>query len=438
MFMSGQVKNNKVFSMLRYTQILVMLLLAIDCAAGVKVEKLHNKKKELIGYVVANNFFKAVLVAPGKYSSSKYGADIVRGGWFKDIILKNADKGLLGSGKSPYGDFRFGLTQLFEPEISLKLNQKVVWVPGIGKGQVDKDGNLIVSEFFPWKSQIIEKNKKLIVSYSQTANATSDYSYKIRIDCEFNDSAIVKLKGIFFNTGKQTFKANVSPSPIFELPIENTPWVTVPYQRSKTLKKGRINYICTAPLSIKELKKNYVFAGNRLSKAKRWVAAGGLAGDGIFVFKSKALFEKVIYWKGVSCFSVYPTVKIEAKPGDRVEWEWDLVFGRGLKEVSAISSKGVYGVRTYDAKSGTRLMCEIAFMPYDTEKGLIMEPVFKSATGKMIALKSNEMLTISPLRPGKAIIMMSDRIVKGERYRVDIEMLKNDEYYDAKEVWIYP
>ena len=107
----------------------------------------------------------------------------------------------------------------------LKLNQKVVWVPGIGKGQVDKDGNLIVSEFFPWKSQIIEKNKKLIVSYSQTANATSDYSYKIRIDCEFNNSAIVKLKGIFFNTGKQTFKANVSPSPIFELPIENTPWV---------------------------------------------------------------------------------------------------------------------------------------------------------------------------------------------------------------------
>jgi len=421
--------------------IFLFLLVSLQAGAKVKVEKVYFEKK-FAGYLISNKFFKTILITPNKLESNQHATDIVRGGWFKSIVLKNSVD-LLGEGATPEGVIRYGLAQVFEPLVEIPKGQKELILPGVGRGTIDDKAVLKIVEFYPWKSTVSEVGKdkeKLMVSFLQDCdNSKKELNYKMRIDCIFSDTSLVEIKGIFFNLSDKTLKARVSPTAVFNNSNSDLkPWIVVPYQQSRTIDKKRINYIDCAPIPIKDFHNYYEFTNNRLSKAKRWIAIGGLEQEGVFSFLSKAVFEKVVFWKTDNCFSVFPYVNLEAKPNERVEWTWKLIVGRGMKTINNVTEKGLFGLNLQKYSRGKRYKCEMQFMPVTSTKGTIIDILLKSSKGHVLLTKSYETFGMSPLKPESIMMKLSKKVKAKNRYLLKVDIFKDDEAFLTMEQWLFP
>ncbi|MFA6715727.1 MAG: hypothetical protein WC082_00400 [Victivallales bacterium] len=413
---------------------------AIQSGAEVKVEKIQLKNN-LEAYRVSNKFFKTVLVSPQKTKSQEYSMNIIRGGWFKNIILKNSVD-LLCEGITPDGTVRYGLAQIFEPLVEIPKDQKELIIPGIGIGTVDSKAVLKIKEFFPWHSVVSktgENQENVKVSFLQDCdNSKKELNYKMRIDCIFSNTSLVELKGVFFNLSDKTIKARVSPMAIFNNSNSALkPWIVVPYQQARVVGGKRINYIDCEPIVIEKFRDYYEFSNERLSKAKRWIAVGGLEDDGVFAFISKAVLEKVVFWKTESCFSIFPYINIEAKPKERVEWTWQLVVGRGMKTVNNVDEKGFLGLALKKDEKD-RYRCEMQFLPVYASEGVVMDVLLKSSRGSILQTKSYETFNISPLKPEFITMKLPKRIKAKERYMLKIEVFKKENLDLTLDQWIFP
>jgi len=421
--------------------IFIFLLAVLQLNAKIKVEKIYLKK-EFAGYLISNNFLKTVLITPNRLESSNYAVDVIRGGWFKNITLKNSGE-LLGKGITPNGAIRYGLAQVFEPLIEVPKGQKELVLPGVGRGIIDAKANLKITEFFPWRSTVSnigEKKEKVLISFMQdTDSKKKALNYKMRIDCIFSETSLVEIKGIFLNLSDKTLKARVSPTAIFNNSNpELKPWIVVPYQQSRTIGKKRINYIDCEPIAIEDFRDYYEFTNTRLSKAKRWIAVGGLENQGIFAFISKIVFEKVVFWKNDTCFSIFPYVKLEAKPKKRVEWNWKLFVGRGMNTINNVSEKGLFGLKLKKYSRGKRYKCEMQFLPIHSSKGMVMDILLKASRGSILLTKSYETFKVSPLNPETIIMKLPKKVRANKRYKLKVDMFEDDNSLLSMEQWIFP
>ena len=420
--------------------IFLFLLTGLQAGAAVKVEKVYLEKK-FAGYLISNSFLKTVLITPNRLESNNYAVDVIRGGWFKNITLKNSVD-LLCKGTTPDGAIRYGLAQVFEPLVEIPKDKKELILPGVGRGTIDSNASLKITEFFPWESKVSrigDKKEKVMVSFLQDCdNSKKELNYKMRIDCIFSDSSLVELKGVFFNLSDKTLKARISPTAIFNNSNPDlTPWIVVPYQQSRTIKEKRINYIDCEPIIIKNFRNYYEFTNDRLSKAKRWIAVGGLKDQGVFSFISKTVFEKVIFWKTDDCFSIFPYINLEAKPEQRVEWTWKLVVGRGMNTVNNVTEKGLFGIQLRKYSQGKRYKCEIQYMPVTSNDGLIMDILLKASRGYVLSTKSYETFKISPLHPELITMKLPGRVEPNDRYKLKIDMFKGDSLLTSIEHWLF-
>lgn len=421
--------------------ILLFLLAGLQLSAAVKVEKVYLEKK-FVGYLISNKFLKTVLITPNRLESNNYAVDVVRGGWFKSIVVKNSGE-LLSSGTTPDGVIRYGLAQVFEPLVEIPKGQKELILPGVGRGIIDAKANLKITEFFPWESKITkvgDNKEKVMISFLQDCdNSKKELNYKMRIDCIFSDSSLVEIKGVFFNLSDKTLKARVSPTAIFNSSNPDLrPWIVVPYQQSRIVNKKRINYIDCEPIAIKDFRDYYEFTNNRLSKAKRWIAIGGLENQGVFSFISKAVFEKVVFWKTDNCFSIFPYVKLEAKPKQRVEWNWKLIVGRGMNTINNVTEKGLFGLKLKKYSRGRRYKCEMQFMPVNSSKGMVMDVLLQAARGHVLSTKSYETFKVSPLNPETIIMKLPRKVQANKRYKMKIDMFEDDNSILSMEQWLFP
>jgi len=421
--------------------IFLFLLVSLQAGATVKVEKVYLEKK-FAGYLISNKFFKTILITPNNLKSNHYATDIVRGGWFKSIVLKNSVE-LLGEGATPKGVIRYGLAQIFEPLVEIPKGQKELILPGVGRGTIDDKAALRITEFFPWRSSVNkvgENKEKLMVSFLQDCdNSKKELNYKMRIDCIFSDTSLVEIKGVFFNLSDKTLKARVSPTAVFNNSNSNLkPWIVVPYQQSRTVNKKRITYIDCEPIPIKDFHNYYEFTNNRLSKAKRWIAIGGLKQEGVFSFISKAVFEKVVFWKTDNCFSVFPYVNLEAKPKERVEWTWKLIVGRGMKTINNVTDKGLFGLKLRKYSHGKRYKCDMQFMPIASTEGAVMDILLKSSRGHILLTKSYETFGMSPLKPESITMKLSKKVKPNNRYLLKVDIFKDDDAFLTMEQWLFP
>ncbi len=421
--------------------IFLFLLVGLQLGAAVKVEKIYLEKI-FAGYLISNDYLKTVLITPNRLESNNYAVDVVRGGWFKSITLKNSGE-LLGKGTAPDGIIRYGLTQVFEPLVEIPKGKKELILPGVGRGIIDAKASLKITEFFPWESKITKvgaNKEKVMISFLQDCdNSKKELNYKMRIDCIFSDSSLVELKGVFFNLSDETLKARVSPAAIFDNSNPDLkPWIVVPYQQSRTVNKKKINYIDCEPIAIKDFHNYYEFTNGRLSKAKRWIAIGGLENQGVFSFISKAVFEKVVFWKTDNCFSVSPYVNLEAKPQQRIEWTWKLIVGRGMDTINNVTEKGLFGIKLKKYSQGKRYKCEIQFIPVNSSDNMIMDVLLKASRGYVLLTKSYELFKVSPLKPESITIKLPRKVESNNRYKLKIDMFKDDKPFVSMEQWIFP
>ena len=420
--------------------IFLFFLSSLQLMAKVKVEDVYLEKK-FAGYLITTQFFKTVLIMPNKLESQKNDANIVRGGWFKDIVL-NGSVNLLGKGIAPDGTLRYGLAQIFEPLVELPKDRKEVILPGVGRGVIDDKGILKITELFPWRSTVtrIGKNKENVkISFLQDCdNSKKELNYKMRIDCIFSDTALIEIQGVFMNLCEKTLKARVSPTAIFNNSNPDLkPWIVVPYQRSRLVDNKRITYIDSTPIPIKDFRNYHEFVQERLSKAKRWIAIGGLEQQGNLAFLSKAVIEKVVFWKTENCFSVFPYIDLEAKPRQRVEWTWNFIVGRGMDTINCVAENGIFG-STLKKDDNKRYKCYIQFMPVDSAKGMFIDVYLKSARGHMLSLKTYKTFGMSPLKPESITMKLPARISANERYLLRLETFKNDVLVLTAEQWLFP
>ncbi|QSH40771.1 hypothetical protein P0136_11530 [Lentisphaerota bacterium ZTH] len=416
-------------------------ILSCCVLANAKVQISEIKvKKSLVACSVRTKYFRAFLVNPAKYNSAKYCDNSLRGGWFKNFIIKNADSGIMGTGESPFADYRFGLAQAFEPEIELTKGLKEAVLPGIGIAAIENNTIAKIKDFFPWTFNISQNSDKSIVSFSQSFKSkTSDTAYKLRIDCVFQDSAEVIIKGVFLNTGKQEIRGGICPMPIFKRGLEKKCWISVPHIRSRKIKKKRWNYINTNPLSVEKMRDYYEFSSQRLSKAKRWIAAGGMQDKELMVFVSARPLDKVLFWKTPGFFSISPMINIRVAPGKRLTWKWKYIFGRGLDRIDAVLKTGLLSCEISPRSSTSKYFKgRLKFLPYKETRDITIDAIVKNSRRRIISTGTYDMLQMSPLQPDYANIKLNKRFRKNRRYLMEIEIFKDNSLIDSNSDFLYP
>jgi hypothetical protein len=419
--------------------IFLLLFSCLHLSAKVQVEKIYLQKK-LVAYAISTKFFKTVLAIPGEQKSKSRAMNVVCG--LQSIILKNS-VGLLGKGIAPDGTTYYGFSQVFEPIVDLSKGAGRVVLLGIGKGEIDDKGELQVREFYSWHSSVSREGRdkeNLKISFLQRCDkGKKALGYKMRIDYTFSDTALIEIKVTFLNLTEKVLRVRVSPRTIFKNSNSKfAPWIVVPYQRSRHIKEKRLNYIDCSPILLKGLKNSYEFTRQRLSRAKRWIAVGGLEQKGIFAFLSKEPIRKVVFWKKADCFSVYPSFDIEAKPRESRKLTWKIIVGRGMKTIRNISEQGLLGFEVKKRGKTKRYGCNIQFLPIKPSKDMLMELLLKSSRGYFLLTKTYETFVSSPLKPELVKLKLPKKVVEKERYLLKVEMLKNGNAFFSMEEWMFP
>jgi hypothetical protein len=391
-------------------------------------------------YVIVNKYYTAVLINPGAKSLDQSAPGISRGGWFKEIVPSGSEKGFLASENG----VKFGLTQVFSSMNFVPVDQTAkpeeAGTPKEIPDEQKKNSaeSPVAMAPHPWQSNIEEKDNEIIISFFQDTQVSKERSYKLRIDTRFCDSSKISIKGILFNSSKETLITTVSPHSCFNISYEAfmpKSWISIPVKRSFNVGDKKVISINSDPIPISKMMKYTEYNEDRFSKAERWVSAGGISGNGVFAILTKSPVAKIIFWKDNESFGIEPVIKIEAPPEQRVEWEWTLLFGKGLESVSKVTDAGIYSIKNVEVKDSTEVI--INYLPSKDMDGISLDLTLNSPEGKMIMNKNKEFAGISPLNPGSVKLNLPPDM-KNKRYLLKFEFFTNDTAMDQFTYWLNP
>jgi len=418
-------------------------LLAAVQAAAVTIQTSDIDKDGSPDYVIANKYYTAVLINPGAKSLDLSAPGVSRGGWFKEIVPSGSEKGFLASENG----VKFGLTQVLGAIVFTSPDQAArTEEPGAAKEppaespkeSAEPPAPAAASQ--PWQSSMEKKDNdtEVIVSFSQDVQVSKERSYKLRIDTKFSDTSKITIRGILFNNSKEILTTTVTPRPFFNISYEAlTPksWISIPIKRSFNVGDKKIVSINSDPIPISKMMKYTEYNEDRFSKAERWVSAGSIGENGVFAILTKSPVSKIAFWKDNDCFGIEPTIKIEVPPEQRVEWEWTLLFGKGLESVSKVTDAGIYSIRNVEVKDSSEVI--IDYLPSKDMDGISLDLTLNSPEGKMIMNKNKEFAGISPLKPGSVKLNLPPDM-KNKRYLLKFEFFTNDVAMDQFTHWLNP
>ncbi len=438
--MESDVMKRPIYGKLKFPLIVWVGILSVCQVSAVTIQNTDVDKDGTPDYVIVNKYYTAVLLNPGAKSLDQSAPGVARGGWFKEIVPAGSEKGFLGSENG----VKFGLTQVFGPMIFVPADQPAKTedatapkeTPAEPKKESADPPPETVSH--PWQSSTEKKDEEVVVSFLQDVQVSKERSYKLRIDIKFSDSAKILIKGILFNNSKEILTTTISPHPFFNIGYEAlTPksWISIPVKRSFNVGDKKIVSINSDPIPISKMMKYTEYNEDRISKAERWVSAGGIGENGVFAVLTKSPVSKIIFWKDNDCFGLEPVIKIEAPPEQRVEWEWTLLFGKGLESVSKVTDSGLYSVRSVDVKDSTDVL--IDYLPAKEMDGISLDLTLNTPEGKMIMNKNKEFAGISPLKPGSVKLTLPPDM-KYKRYLLKFEFFTNDNAMDQFTHWLNP
>ena len=412
-------------------------------ASAVTIQTTDVDKDGMPDYVIANKYYTAVLINPGAKSLDLSAPGVSRGGWFKDIVPAGSEKGLLASDNG----VKFGLTQVLGPMTFTSPEQAAkTEEPGTAKEtpaeppKESAEPAAPAAASQPWQSNVEKKDNdtEVIVSFSQDVQVSKERSYKLRIDTKFSDTSKITIKGVLFNNSKEILTTTVTPRPFFNIAFEALvpkSWISIPIKRSFNVGDKKIVSINSDPIPISKMMKYTEYNEDRFSKAERWVSAGGISENGVFAILTKSPVSKIAFWKDSDSFGIEPTIKVEVQPEQRVEWEWTLLFGKGLESVSKVTESGIYSVRNVDVKDASEVI--IDYLPSKDMDGISLDLTLNSPEGKMIMNKNKEFAGISPLKPG-SVKMNLPADMKNKRYLLKFEFFTNDVAMDQFTHWLNP
>lgn len=378
-----------------------------------------------LDYVITTKYYTAIMVNPKVKSSAQPGQEICKGGWFRDIILKESDKGILQS-----EGMQFGLTQIFTPPIFYDQENKNNESDKAKEEEKLDNKSQATSNNQQWQSSVEKKDNDVIISFSQDVQINKDKSYKLRIDTRFSDNAKISVRGILFNTGKQAISTSVSPRPFFSFNPSGSPcWISIPLRKSFNFADKKFMTINSDPINPEKMAGYTEYNDDRFSKSERWIAAGGMNGDNVFAFLTKNSIDKIVFWKDHDSFGIAPSIKLDVLPEQRTEWEWVLFFGKGLDRVSKVTDNGIYAVKSA-LESVT-----VEYLPYKSIDSMVLDLTVNTPEGKMIFNRSKDFINFSPLQPGTAKLQIPNEL-RGKRYLMKLDFLVDDNPVEQFSHWL--
>ncbi len=432
--------NKLIYDDLKFYLLGLVGILSACQTFAVTIQTIDIDKDGTPDYLIVNKYYTAALINPGAKSLDQSAPGVSRGGWFKEIVPAGSEKGFLASENG----VKFGLTQVFGPMTFAPADQAAkTETPGEPKETPAEQKKepaeaAAATPSLPWQSNFEKKDDEVIVSFSQDVQISKDKSYKLRIDTKFSDSSKISVKGILFNNSKETLTTTVSPHPFFNIRYEAMvpkSWISIPVKRAFNAGDKKIVSINSDPISISKMMPYTEYNEDRFSKAERWVAAGGIGDNGVFAILTRTPLAKIVFWKDNDTFGVEPVIKIEVPPEQRVEWEWTLLFGKGLESVSRVTDSGIYSIRNVDVKDSTEVI--IDYLPSKDMDGISLDLTLNSPEGKMIMNKNKEFAGISPLKPGSVKLNLPPDM-KNKRYLLKFEFFTNDTAMDQFTYWLNP
>ncbi len=373
-----------------------------------------------LDYVITTKYYTAILVNPKVKSTAQTGMEICKGGWFRDIVLKESDKGILQS-----EGLQFGLTQVFTPPIFSDPEEKKDTA-----NKTKSNDEPVAHQPILWQSSMEKKDNEIIISFSNDVQHSKDKSYKLRVDVKFTDNAKITIRGILFNTGKQAISTNVSPRPFFNFNPSGAPcWVSIPLRKSINYNDKKFMTINSDPINPEKMSYYTEYNDDRFSKSERWVAVGGMNGNNVLAMLTKSNIDKIVFFKDQEGFTISPVIKIEVMPEQRTEWEWILFFGKGLDRVDKVTENGIYAI-----KSALEAVT-IDYLPYKNIDALTLDLTVNTPDGKMILNRSKEFVSFSPAKPGSVKLSMPNEL-RGKRYLMKLDFLIDDTPYEQFSYWL--
>jgi hypothetical protein len=411
-------------------------ILSVCQLYAVTVQTVDFDKDGNPDYIVSNKFFTAYVINPGAKLLDQTDPGTFLPEWPKEILNASVEKS--PGGNNDHG-VKFGLSQIFNPPTFTTPGQEKT-VPSEEKTDEPRRDSASLNQTTdgPWQSSIEKNDKETTISYSLEVQTPKEKSYKLRIDTKFTDSSKITVKGVLFNTGVETMSTTVSPLPFFNINYEAlnpTSWISIPIKRSFSAGDKKIVGINPDPIPIDKIMKYTEYYEDRISKAERWVAAGGIADKGICAILTKSHVAKIIFWKDNDCFSLDQFIRIEAMPNQRVEWEWTILFGKGLDAVSKVTESGLYSIKNVNVRDSSEVT--FSYLPSKALDGVSLDLTLNTPEGKMIMNKNKEFAATSPQNPGKVKLNLSPDM-KNKRYLLDLEFLAGGSTIDQFTYWLNP
>lgn len=386
-------------------------------------------------YIVANKYFTAFVISPNAKLLEQPDSRAFAIDWLKEIINASSEKVTNNNDSG----IKFGLSQIFIPPTFTPPGQAEKAVAGEeNTSEPSKAALLNQIPASPWQSSMEKNEKEIIISFFQEVQASKERAYKLRIDTKFTDSSKIIIKSVLFNTGEEMLSTTTSPRPFFNISYEAMnpkSWISIPIKRAFNAGDKKIVGINSEPLPVGKMAKYTEYNEDRFSKAERWVSAGGLGDKGVCAILTRSPVAKIIFWKDDDCFGIEPVVRIEAMPNQRVEWEWTILFGKGLDSISKVTDSGIYSIKNINVKDSAEVT--ISYLPAKAMDGVSLDLTLNTPEGKMIMNKNKEFAALAPQTPGKVKLNLAPEM-KTKRYLMDLEFISGGITIDQFSYWLNP
>ena len=370
--------------------------------SGVAAMNLNSSKKEI---VLENQYLRITMINP----ENDYGCRFNKGGWIKNIILKDKNEKLFIENSIFPDHPAFGFTEEYIPSVELEKKQKdksVHFKLGVGKvirgKSIYKDKPL---QLFPWKTKV---NCPESVTFAQNAVNSKAYDYKLKKKVHLS-GAMLHISNHLTNTGNENLSAELYLHPFFKL--ENDPkalWFEIPVEKSRK----------AVPVTTVIKGQDELFTEDTTDKGVHWVAAGNYLTKSLTGILSDVDFIKVDVWKSKGCYAVEPFIKINLKPGETYSWNWRLLFGRGLSQVSHMNAYGMTKIKKAEAG------IDVIFLASKKMDNVKMRLRVLSQSGEKVQENVQKCGSVFPFKPERLSYPLN--IKSKDRHKIVIDIYSND------------
>lgn len=353
-------------------------------------------------FVLENDSLRITMINP----ADDYGCRFNKGGWIKNIVLKDKNEQLL-IGDSIFPNHpAFGLTEEYTPSVHLEEKQKDKSVRfKLGVGRVIRSGKSKFKDkplqFFPWETKV---NGPESLTFAQNAVSSKGYDYKLKKKFHLLGSTL-HISNHLTNTGNETLSGNLYLHPFFNLKNDlNAGWFNI------AGRKNRESVRVTAALKGSD----GLFTENTKGKAVHWVATGNHETKSVTGMLCDVDFIKVDVWKFKECYAVEPFIKINVKPGETLSWNWRLLFGRGLSKVSDMNAHGMTEIKRTDTG------IDVILLPSKKINHVTMRLRVLRRSGETVYEKVQKCGSAFPFKPVRMSFPSALKQKNGHKIQLDI------------------